>query len=50
MSLLDKILGFIHGKQKDEPEYQEEVEHDIVMKRVGNEFVEVTAYDSEVRE
>lgn len=50
MSLFDKLLGIIHGKPKDEPEYQEEVEHDIVMKRVGDEFVEVTGNDPEVRE
>lgn len=33
-----------------EPEYQEAVEHDVVMRRVDGEMQEVTEDDPEIRE
>ena len=36
-------------KPKHEPEYEEPVEHDIVMKMVDGKLVEVTQDDPEVR-
>lgn len=47
--LLKKIKDMIRGEYY-EPEYEETVEHDIVMEMVDGELTEVTGNDTEVGE
>lgn len=45
-----ELIEKLFRKNLYEPEYEEKVEHDIVMTTVDGKLVEVTSNDSEVQE